>query len=313
MRVAVGSRTFSRHPQLRSELLALYPDTIFNDQGLSLKGDELVEFLSNRDAAIIALEPMTEKVFSALPELKVIGKFGVGFDKLDLAAMTRCGVRLGWTGGVNKRSVTELAVTMMISLLRNVDISGREIREGQWKLRPGRELSFQTVGIIGCGHIGKDLAIILRALGCKVLVNDIIDFADFYKEHGLIPVSLDELLEQADVVTLHVPLNQDTRYMICAESLARMKETAILINTARGGLVDEVALKERLKSGKLFAAAFDVFEIEPPQDMELLNLHNFMVTTHMGGSAAEAILAMGRAAIKGIAENRLPEIGVFPL
>ncbi|MDX1737172.1 MAG: NAD(P)-dependent oxidoreductase, partial [Alphaproteobacteria bacterium] len=178
---------------------------------------------------------------------------------------------------------------------------------------PGRELSYQTIGLIGCEHIGKDLALILRYLGCKVLVHDILDQSEFYEKHGLVAASLDELLQQSDVVSLHIPYNESTGGIISAEKLALMKENSILINTARGGLVDEQALKNSLKAGKLHAAAMDVFETEPPEDMELLNLPNFMATTHMGGSAEQAILAMGRAAIKGLRDNQIPEVGVFPL
>ena len=162
------------------------------------------------------------------------------------------------------------------------------------------------MGIVGCGHIGKDLVGLLRAFDCKILVNDVVDYAEFYSVNGVEPVGLDELLSRSDVVTLHVPLDESTRGLLDARRLSLMRSSAVLINTARGGLVDEEVLKERLESGLLAGAAFDVFAEEPPQDQGLLALPNFLVTPHIGGSSHEAILAMGRAAIAGLADNQVP-------
>ena len=233
-------------------------------------------------------------------------------DMLDLEAMARHGVRLGWTGGVNKRAVCELVIAFAIALLRHMPRLGNEILDGTWRQIMGRQLSGRTVGIIGCGHVGKDLAILLRAFGCRVLAHDILDFADFYAANGIQPMGLEALLETADVVTLHVPLDESTKNMLSARRLSRMKPDAILINAARGGLVDETALKSMLKEGRLAGAAFDVFADEPPQDRELLCLPNFIATPHIGGSAEEAILNMGRAAIKGLDDNQVPGDGWPP-
>jgi D-3-phosphoglycerate dehydrogenase len=236
----------------------------------------------------------------------VISKYGVGTDMLDLRAMARRGVRLGWTGGVNRRSVTELALAFMIALLRELPQVDREVSTGTWRNRTGRQLSGRTVGLIGCGHIGKDLAPILRAFDCAVLAHDILDFPEFYAAHQVEPVGLDELLRRADIVSLHVPLDDSTRGMLGAGRLALMRPGALLVNTARGGLVDEPALKRMLQDGRLGGAAFDVFTTEPPEDAELLALPTFLATPHIGGSSEEAILAMGRAAIAGLDDNRLP-------
>lgn len=312
MRIAVASRSFSRHPILRAEVLAAYPQAhvTFNDAGLSLSGHGLIDFLAGHDAAITALEKLDDSLFQALPDLKVIGKYGVGLDMLDLDAMNRRGIRLGWTGGVNRRSVTELVISFAIALLRHVPRANAEVRAGQWRQVMGRNLSGRTVGIIGCGHIGKDLAPILRhAFDCRVLVNDILDFPDFHTAHGTEPMALDAVLRLSDVVTLHLPAGEHTRNIVSAERLALMRPDAVLINAARGGLVDETALKAMLIDGRLAAAAFDVFDNEPPVDIELLNLPNFLATPHIGGSAEEAVLAMGRAAIAGLSHNAIPTPG----
>jgi len=299
-RIAVCSRSFSRNPALRAELLSRYEHVTFNDSGLQMEGDELVAFLKGHDKAITALEKITDNVLSQLPELKVIGKYGVGLDMIDMDAMHRHGKRLGWTGGVNRRSVSELAISFMVSLLRFVPQAQQEVRSGIWRQHVGGLVSGRTVGIIGCGHIGKDLVTLLQPWGCNLLANDILDFPEFYAANGVEAVSLKNLLERSDIVTLHVPLDASTRNILSAERLRLMKASAVLINAARGGLVDEVEVKAMLKSGRLAAAAFDVFNVEPPEDREFLQLPNFMVTPHIGGSAEEAILAMGRAAIDGL-------------
>ena len=306
-KVAVCSRSFSRNPELRAELLAQYGHVTFNDAGLPLAGDALVEFLRGHDRAITALEVVDDAVLARLPELEVISKYGVGLDMIDLQAMRARGKRLGWEGGVNRRSVSELVIAFAIVLLRNVIPANREVLGGTWRQHVGAYLSGRTVGIIGCGHIGKDLVALLKPFQCPVLAHDIRDYADFYTANGVEPVSLDALLVRSDVVTLHVPLDDSTRGMLDAQRLDRIKRGAILINTARGEVIDEQALKRRLQDGAIAAAAFDVFASEPPTDLELLSLPNFLATPHIGGSAHEAILAMGRAAIRGLEHNRVPD------
>ena len=225
---------------------------------------------------------------------------GVGLDTLDLPALARRGVRLGWTGGVNRRSVAELTLAFIIALLRHVPRAGGEVRAGTWRRHIGRQLTGKTVGIVGCGQIGKDLVRLLTPFGCRVFAHDIRDYAGFYAEYGVEPVDLETLLGATDVVSLHVPADETTRGMLSADRLALMRPEAVLVNTARGGLVDETALTAMLRDGRLAGAAFDVFAIEPPSDFGLLALPNFLATPHIGGSAEEAILAMGRAAIEGL-------------
>jgi phosphoglycerate dehydrogenase-like enzyme len=304
--IAVTSRSFSRHPLLRAELQERYSSVRFNDEGVALRGEALIAFARGRHKLITALERIDEAFLAALPEVEVISKYGVGTDMLDQEAMIRHGVRLGWTSGVNKRSVTELAIAFMISLLRGLPQVGREVGEGTWKNRQGRQLTGRVVGIVGCGNIGKDLTPILRAFGCSVLAHDILDFPEFYAAHQVEPVELEELLRRSDIVTLHLPLDDSTRGILNAERLALLNPDALLINTARGGLVDEAGLKAMLSDGRLAGAGFDVFATEPPDDAELLGLPNFLATPHIGGSSEEAVLAMGRAAIRGLDENWLP-------
>lgn len=305
-KVAVCSRSFSRNPVLRAELLAKYENVTFNDTGRQMEGDELVAFLRGHDKAITALEKINDNVLAQLPELKAIGKYGVGLDMIDMDAMRKHCKRLGWTGGVNRRSVSELVIAFAIALLRHVPEAQREVLGGTWRQHVGGLLSGRTVGVIGCGHIGKDLVTLLQPWGCRLLACDILDFPEFYESNNVQAVCLETLLAESDVVTLHVPLDDSTREMLSADKLRLMKKSAILINAARGGLVDEAELKRMLQAKDLAAAAFDVFAVEPPQDMELLQLPNFLVTPHIGGSAEEAIIEMGRSAIRGLEENAIP-------
>ena len=298
--LAVASRSFSKHPQLRKKVLELYPDAKFNDKGIALHGKELITFLQGCSKAITALEKIDENVLSQLPDLEVIGKYGVGLDMLDLHAMNSHGVLLGWQGGVNKRSVSELVISFSISLLHRAVFANNEVKSGKWYQIKGSQLSNKKFGIIGCGHIGKDLVKLLQPFECDVFSYDILDFPDFYKKHGVVAVELDKLLQDCDVISLHVPLDESTKNILSAEKLGLMKESAVLINFARGGLIDEKALKERILSKKIAGVALDVFDIEPPVDEEFAFLENVVITPHIGGSSEEAILTMGLSAIESL-------------
>jgi len=304
--VAVASRSFSKHPILRSKVLEIYPDAKFNDKGLSLSGDSLVEFLSGHEKAITALEVIDDSILSKLPNLKVIGKYGVGLDMIDLHAMKDRGVKLGWTGGVNKRSVSELVISFSVYLLHRVAFANAEVRNGEWYQVKGRQLSDCTFGIVGCGHIGKDLVKLLKPFGCNILAHDIIDFKEFYQENNITSVGLDELLQKSDVVTLHLPKNDSTNNILNKDRLQMLKKDAILINLARGGLLDESALKKILSEKNIAGAALDVFSVEPPIDTDFAHLDNVLITPHIGGSTEEAILAMGLAAIDGLKNPKNP-------
>ena len=311
-RVAVCIPHFNRVPELRAELLAVYPDADFNDDMHDLAGDELISFLRGHDKALTSTEIMDGAVFKAVPELNLISKLGVGLDSLDLDAMIRHDVLLGWTPGVNKRSVSELTLSYIISALRRVSIVNSDVRSGVWRRQVGNTLSEKTVGIVGCGNIGKDLVQVLKPFGCRILVHDIRDYADFYTEHDVEAVDLPTLLAQSDVVTLHLPLTVASRHMISAPEFEMMKRSAVLVNTARGGIVDEAALKTALQSGQIAAAAFDVFVLEPCPDQELLDLPNLLATTHIGASTHEAIVDMVRATIRNLNNGHVPDPSWIP-
>ncbi|HCH57303.1 MAG TPA: phosphoglycerate dehydrogenase [Rhodospirillaceae bacterium] len=312
-RVAIPSISFCQTESLRQAVLEKYPDTRFNEEARRMTDDELVVFLSDRDAAIMGLENLTADMLDQLPELKIISRMGVGLDNVDPEMLRDRGIRIGWTGGTNRRSVAELMIAFSVCALRHVGPLYAAMRNGE---RPrhqmGRHLSGRVVGLHGCGNVGKDVVRLLQAWDCEILAHDLLDFPEFYDEFGVTPVSFEDLVTRSEVVSLHIPLDNTTRGLYSAGVLDLMRDDAVLINTCRGGIIDEYALKQRLMEGRLAAACIDAFAVEPPTDDELLNAPNFLCTPHIGGSAEEARLAMGRAAIDGIEDNFLPEPGVFP-
>jgi phosphoglycerate dehydrogenase-like enzyme len=300
MAIAVASHSFPKNQTLRRELLARYPDADFNESRRPLAGDDLIRFLRGHDKAITGLEVLDEALFRAVPELRLVSKYGVGLDTIDLDAARRRGVVVRWTPGVNRQAVAELTIAFMIALCRQIVPLARELTEGGWRQPGGRQISSATVGVVGCGEVGKTVARLCRAFGSTVLAHDIVDYSEFYRQTGVRAVALDALLRDSDIVTLHLPLDASTRNLIDARALGLMKPSAFLINNARGGIVDEPALRAALADRRLAGAAADVFALEPPIDLELLRLPTFIGTPHIGGSTQEAVLAMGRAAIAGL-------------
>ena len=308
-RIAVVSPSFARNATLCAELTARYPEVTFTSSATVVSGDALVALLRGHDHAIVGLERIDEQVLASVPELRVISKYGVGLDGIDIDAMTRRGVKLAWTGGTNRRSVAELTLGFAIALLHRVPEADRALRDGQFQKWIGRQLTGRSFGIIGCGFVGQDLVKLLAPFECRVLAHDIRDYADFYRAHRVTPVSLDQLLRESDIVSLHVPLDRSTIGMIGGAELAQMRPGALIINAARGGLIDEEALATALETGHLAGAACDVFAIEPDANPRLLALATFLGTPHIGGSSQEAQLAMGRAAIDGLENARVPGNG----
>lgn len=314
-RVAAPAVSFCQHAESVRLLEQKYPGAKINTECIPRykTEDDTIAYLEDCDAAIVSFEPITERVLAALPRLKVVSKLGVGLDKIDPAAMRKHGVSLGWTPGVNKRSVAELALCMALACLRHVVERNLLMRQGQRPLqRLGRQLSGRTVGIHGCGQIGKDFVRLLQPFGCTVLANDIKDYSDFYAEYGVEEVSFEDLLARSEVLSIHLTVTDKTRWMYSAEVLDRLHSDCVLINTARGRIIDEAALKERLMDGRIAAAAIDAFEVEPPEDDELLNLPNFLATPHIGAGSEEARRLMGATAIEGLENNFIPEPGVYP-
>lgn len=282
------------------ELAELPFRTVLNSLGERFEGAALVNYLADADAAIVGLEKITGELLDSCPKLQLVAKYGVGLDNVDLQACEERGVTVGWTPGVNRYAVAEQTIGCLIGLSRNLFFGSRKLRDGMWDKVGGRQISELTVGIVGLGQVGRELARLLKPFGCRILANDIADISDFCASAGIVEVSLDELLQRSDAVTLHVPLTGDTRHLIGAHALSRMRKSAFLINTSRGDVVDQAALKQALRVGTIAGAAIDVYAVEPPNDLDFLRLPNLVCTPHIAGNSAEAVVAMGRSAIRHV-------------
>lgn len=314
--IAVTSPSFSRHPELRAELEKIFPEVKFNSDGARLGGDDLKFFLKGARGVIIGTETLGREILQALPELQVIAKYGVGTDNLDLSAIQELGKTALLFPGTNKNSVAELTLGLMLSWARHLHLHFQEMARAQWQKRSGVELSGKKVGIIGVGHIGKRLIELLAPFKVQILANDLLDGdslqKEFYQRHQVSALSKEEIYRQSDIITLHLPLNSQTEALINAHAFAQMRPETLLINTARGRLIDFSAMKEALKKNQIKAIACDVFDEEPFIDQELLNDPRFLATPHIGGSTENAIWTMGESAIHGLAQFFSRELEVRP-
>ena len=299
--IGITTVAFSKDEKLVNYIKSAGFKNVFtNVAGKRFTQDELIGFLSRCDIAIVGLDQINESILSKVAGLKAISKYGVGLDNIDFEACKKYHIEVLHTQGVNKRSVSELTLGYMLSLFRNIYITSNLLKRGVWQKSGGTQLSGKTVGIIGVGHIGKDLIELLKPFGCKILVNDIIHQDRYYADNNLIETTKEDIFKTADVITVHTPLDESTKYLINKETLSMMKSTAFVINSARGSIVNQDDLKWALQNGIIAGAAIDPYEVEPPEDNEFISLPNLINTPHIGGNAQEAVEAMGMAAIENI-------------
>ena len=302
--VGVTAVAFSRDADRVQSLRDAHDwEVMINEKLIRFTPEELVPFLQKCDYAIVGLDKITDEVLSQCPNLKIISKYGVGLDNLDFDACEKHGVKIVYPKGVNKRSASEEVLGSAISLLRNLYVTSNLLKQGEWVVQGGVQLTGKTFGIIGVGHIGKDLIELLKPFQCEILVNDIIDQSDYYEQVGVTEVPKKELYQRSDVITVHTPLTPETKHLLNADAFSQMKKSAIVINCARGGIIEENALKQSLLAKKIGGAAVDVYEKEPASDKELLEIPNLMCMPHIGGNAREAVEAMGMAAITNLVDT----------
>ena len=294
------------------------------DVKVGLKPDELEAVIGAYDGlAVRSATKVTAKVLEKAGRLKVVGRAGVGVDNVDLDAATRRGVVVMNTPGGSSTTVAELALAMVLSLSRHVAAATASVKSGKWEKKKfqGHELAGKTLGVVGIGNIGSVLVDRARALKMRAIAYDPFISAEAAAKLGVALVELDDLWREADVISLHVPLTDKTRNLVNAAVLARVKKGAILVNCARGGIVDEKALAEALASGHLGGAAMDVFEKEPPPaDHPLFKFENFVCTPHIGASTEEAQSAVAVAIAEqlaaylkeGVVRNAVNVLGLAP-
>ena len=256
--------------------------------------EQIAEKIGNFEVVVVrSRTKMTRELIAKADKCKIIARVGIGLDNIDQDAAKEKNIRVinAVEGAIT--AVAELVIGLMISMAREISRADREIRNGNWikKELMGSELKGKYLGIVGLGNIGKRLGRLARALNMNIIGYDVVPIDDeFSKEVGLMKADLDTLLSSADYVSFHVPLLDSTRHMINAEKLKMMKNTARIINTSRGGVIDEEALYNSLKDGSLAGAALDVFEVEPATENKLITLPNFIATPHIGAQTKEAQL-----------------------
>lgn len=256
-----------------------------NSYGRKLTEDEAIALLGVDTVGMIAgIEPLTERVLASAKNLKVISRCGSGLDNVDLTAAARCGITVLNTPEAPAQAVAELTLGLMLTALRQICQTDRLLREKEWPRSQGRLLAAQVVGIVGLGRVGRRVAHLCQAFGAEVVAHD--SYIE-QSPQGVKLISLNELLVKADIVSLHLTYDAHTHHLLNKEAFARMKRGAIVINTARGGLIDEAALAEALLSGQLDGAALDVFEQEPYRG-PLLQCDKAILTSHIGSLAREA-------------------------
>ena len=272
--------------EARELLLNAGFEIVSNDTGRILTPEEQKALIKDVYAIVAGTEKYPREMLEGCDNLKVVTRFGVGTDNFDLKTMREMDLEVGVIANYN--AVAEFALTLMLNVLKNQQNYDPAVRQGLWSRFSMRELSAKTVGLVGFGRIGRRLAELLSGFGVKVLAYDPYLNEQAAKERNVIPAGLDELLAQSDIVSLHLPSTPETYHLINAESIAKMKDGAYLINTARGSLVDEQALYDALVSGKLSGAGLDVFEKEPvTADNPLFGLQNTVLAPHVAALTYE--------------------------
>lgn len=263
--------------------------------------EQLKKEIVDADAVIAGLEDYTPELIASAKNLKVISRYGVGYDKVDVAAAREHGVAVTITPGANGDSVADLAVALMLDLARNVTVMDNSIKAKAQKRPSGLEMWQKTLGIVGAGRIGQGVGKRCRGFDMKILAYDMFESEAFKEETGAQYVDLETLLKESDFITIHSPLTPETENMISTEQFKMMKNNAIIVNTARGGIIDEAALYEALKTGEIRGAGLDATVDEPPYSSPLMELENCILTPHAGAATAEASSKMSYMA----AENAL--------
>jgi len=305
MKILVTPTSFGPTSQVapKDKLLEFADEVVYNPQSRPLTEEELIPLLEGCDGYIAGLDFITEKVLESAQKLRVISRYGIGCDRVDLDAANRHGIKVTNTPGANSDAVADLTLGFMLSLARAIPMLDQSTKQGEWKRRTGIELGGKTLGILGFGMVGKQTARRAVAFGMEVIAHDPYMDEDYAKNLGVIPKTMDQVISESDFICLHLPLMETTKNIINNDSINKMRPGAFVINTARGGLIDEVALYNALENGHLGGAALDVYEKEPPDaSLPLYQLPNVLTTPHTAAHTAEASLNMATMAVDNLIE-----------
>ncbi|WP_319508441.1 phosphoglycerate dehydrogenase [uncultured Methanolobus sp.] len=282
MKVLISSRSFGKIDSEPIDMLnnAGFEVTV-NPYDRKLTERELVEMIGDSVGLIAGTEEITEEFLKNAKSLKVISRYGVGMDNIDQDVATKLGIKVCNTPNAPSKAVAELTLSMILNILRRIPESSSLMNDGRWLPQMGRSLYGKKLGVVGLGRIGKEMVQLVKPFNLTILAYEIYPDNDFITSYGIRLVSLEELLSQSDIISIHLPLMKETYNLIGEKEISLMKDTSILINTARGGLVDEGALANALMNGTIAGAGIDVFT-EEPYSGDLLGLDNVLLTPHIG-------------------------------
>jgi D-3-phosphoglycerate dehydrogenase len=298
-RLLVTPTSFGKtDPSIRDALEAAVGEVVYNPLTRPLRSSELIPLLAGCDGYIAGLDEIDRAAIHSADRLRVISRYGVGVDNIDLDAARDRGIIITNTPGANAVSVAELTIAMLLALARSLISASGATRRGEWPRMSGLTMEEKTIGLLGLGAIGQQVARRLQCFDCRILASDPYSSTNFAARYNIQLLPIDEMARQADFLSVHIPLTNANRELINADFLRTMKPGSFLINTARGELVNEDDLTEALKSGHLRGAALDVFNAEPPPvDHPLLHMQQVIVTPHCGAHTDGAIRQMGRMSI----------------
>jgi len=302
MKILVTPTSFQKpqNKEAKEVLEAFADEVVYNELARPLTSEELSDRLKDVDGYIAGLDYITADALRNANKLKVISRYGTGVDRVDLKTAKEKGIVVTKTPGTNATAVCELAFALMLSLARSIPRLDSAVKNGEWPRNNGIELKGKTLGIIGFGAIGKNLAIRARAFGMDVIAYDPYFDTAFANANSVKQSTLEEVISTADFISLHVPFSEQTAHMINAQRIEKMKDGAFVINTARGGLLDEAAVAQAIRRGKLGGVGLDAYENEPVTDSPLLGLDNVVMTPHTGAHTDEATRAMAMMAVENL-------------
>ena len=304
MKVLITPRSFGQSDAHAFRILEQAGlEIVKNDTGKILSEEMLADLIKDCDGIILGVDPLTAKVLDGAPKLRAIAKYGVGVDNIDLDACKKRNIHVSRTVGANANAVADYAFALMLSVSRQIIPIDKKCRAGAWEKSTSLDVYGKTLGLVGLGAIGKGVAARARGFDMRVFAYDPFWDEAYAAEAGIQRASLDEIYQKADFISVHVPLNEETRGLIGARELGLMKPTAILINTARGGVIDEDALIEALQSGQIYGAGLDVFEKEPPSDTRWFALSNVVLGSHCAASTLGATEQMSRMAAENLVRD----------
>ena len=309
MKILITPRSFGKYnlDDIKTKLDSLGIDYHINDLGRSLNEDEMIDALKDVDGTIVGVDPLNKKVLEAAPNLKAIAKYGVGLDNIDLDYCKEKSIKISKTVGANSNAVADYTFALLLAVARKVVLLDRKARDNDYSKVISTDVYGKKIGVLGLGAIGKGVVKRAAGFGMDIYGYDIYEDKEFNSQYDIKFTSVDEILNKCDFVTLHLPLSKDTKHIINKDNLNKCKRDLILINTARGGLVDEKELYEALNTKQIFGAGLDVFEnLDKPYE-KLLELQNVVLGNHTAASTIDATNNMTNMAL----ENLLTDLGIF--